>query len=257
MRIVDQPFQLFRGAKARRGREETAHMIAKGAVIRVLLDGHDLDGVIPVAGHARQHFETKFLVGSGLLFLRGHANMALVDEQRRGVRPKIVDAELVFLRRIPNLGRKDLRRLVLHHTPTPSRNAFASASLPLHAELIQVAVVKRVRRQHDFPVARRTFQAPQTVILAFFPTVKVAHEVYRGGIRSPFPEHPPSVGHPLKAEIEVSRCKVREAKPSILRQVLFLLNHIIMSPFDGFGVGFQPRVFLNQHQFVHHLMLHS
>ena len=217
MGVVDEVLQLFRGAEARGSGEETADMIAERAVIRVLLNGHDLDGVVSIVSHARQDVDPEFLERPRLLFLRSHAYMALIDEQWRCVRPKIIDAKLVLLRRVPNLGRKDLRHLILHHTSAPGGDAFTGASLPLHEELVQVAVVERVCGQCDLPIPSRTLEAMKAIILALLPAVKIADEVYRGRIGRPFPERPASVCRAVKAEIEVSGCEVREAQPAVLR----------------------------------------
>ena len=112
-------------------------------------------------------------------------------------------------------------------------------------------MVERVGRQGDLPMAGLAIEAREAVILAFLPSVKVADEVDGRGVRCPLAEHP-AVGRAVQAEVEVAGGEVREALPSVLRQVVFLLDHVVVSPFDGLGVRLEPRVFLNQHGFVHH-----
>ena len=57
-------------------------MVSKGAVVSVLLQGHDLNGIVAQLANAWQHShaEVQVAVDSGLL--TGHANVALVDAQR-------------------------------------------------------------------------------------------------------------------------------------------------------------------------------
>ena len=82
VRSINELLQLLGRTEPRRGREETGHMVAKRAVIRMLGDGHELDGVVAVRLDARQNLFGEFLVSPDLpLFLR-HTNMRLVNQQR-------------------------------------------------------------------------------------------------------------------------------------------------------------------------------
>ena len=63
----------------------------------MFLDGHNLDGVITVGDDARQHVHTEFLVSADALAVLGHANVALIDQQRLGVGHKVLDLELIGL----------------------------------------------------------------------------------------------------------------------------------------------------------------
>ena len=77
---IDERTQLVGGAEAAGGREEARHVVAERAVVRVLLDGHDLDGVVAVGGDARQHLGAEFVVAAHLFLLLSHADVAFVDE---------------------------------------------------------------------------------------------------------------------------------------------------------------------------------
>ena len=44
---IDERFQFVGRTEATTGCEEARYMVAKGAIVRMLLDGHDLNGIIP------------------------------------------------------------------------------------------------------------------------------------------------------------------------------------------------------------------
>lgn len=57
-------------------------MVAKGAIVGVLLQGHDLDGVVPQLANTGKHGHAEVQVAVHPGLLAGHANVALVDTQR-------------------------------------------------------------------------------------------------------------------------------------------------------------------------------
>ena len=79
---IDKGLQLLGCAEtARRGKERT-HVVAEGAVVRVLLYGHNLNAVVACLDHARQHIVLEFRVGSHLFGILSHADVALINQQR-------------------------------------------------------------------------------------------------------------------------------------------------------------------------------
>ena len=62
--------------------KEVGDMVSKRAVVGVLLQGHDLDGVVPQLADARQHGHAEVQVAVHAWLLTGHADVALVDAQR-------------------------------------------------------------------------------------------------------------------------------------------------------------------------------
>jgi len=80
-------------------------MVAKGSVVGVLHDRHDLDRVVAQSLDARQDVVSKFDIGADAVFLLGHADMGFVDQ--RG--PGMVDSEILvipgkFCRGCPDLA---------------------------------------------------------------------------------------------------------------------------------------------------------
>ena len=80
--IVDEGFEFIRRTEATAGRKEIRYMVSEGAVIRVLLDSHDLHAVITQLIDTRQHITTELLVRVHFLLFGTHADMALVDIER-------------------------------------------------------------------------------------------------------------------------------------------------------------------------------
>ena len=170
VRLVDQLFQLVGRTETGRGGEEAAHMIAEGAIVGMLLDGHDLDGVVAILGDAGQHLLAKLAVGAHLLLARAHSDVALVDHQRVRAGLELLDSEFIGFLGVPNLGAEDLGLLVLHHTAYPGRDALARAAVPLHQELEQVAMMQTVGGENAFPHAIGLLL--QLILGVFLPVVE-------------------------------------------------------------------------------------
>ena len=61
--------------------KEVGDMVSKGAIVGVLLQGHDLDGIVAQLADARQHGHAEVQVAVHARLLTGHANVTLVDAQ--------------------------------------------------------------------------------------------------------------------------------------------------------------------------------
>ena len=205
----------------------------------MLLDGHDLDGVVAVGGDAWEYAVTELGVGADAFGLLGHADVALVDEERPRVGGEVLDgpAEGGVL---PYLGGEDVGLGVLDHSGGVGGDAEALTSGPVDAHFVELAVVDFVVGDVNFPYA-----VAQGVELEFgelFPVGKVADEVYLGGIGCPFAERPP-VAYAVEAEVLVSVGEVFE-RVAVGGQVGFLADGVLMAPLDGCGVGLEPGVVL-------------
>ena len=218
MGLVDKCLQFLRCAEAAAGSKETRHMVAEGTIIRMLLDSHDLNGIITVLCNARQHIVLELCICSYFLCILTHADVALVDEQRI-----LLGLEARFFPhighgRIPHLGREDFCIVVLHHATTPGRYPLAFASIPFHLHLIELPMLEVFVAQAQLPVAS-AFNALATVVLIFLPVVEIANEIDIGRIGSPFTEHP-STAQLMKSEIEMTGSKVRKFLLAVLRQLV-------------------------------------
>ena len=80
MRSINQFLQVLGRTETRTWREEIGDMIAKRAVIRMLRDGHKLDGVVAVRLDARQYLLGKLLISPDLPLLLRHTDVRLVNQ---------------------------------------------------------------------------------------------------------------------------------------------------------------------------------
>ena len=77
-------------------------MVSERTIIRMLLNGHNLNTIVSVLLDSRQYILTELIVCSYLFGILRHSDMALVDEKRRLVGLKL--GLLPFIRLgVPNL----------------------------------------------------------------------------------------------------------------------------------------------------------
>ena len=78
-------------------------MITEGAVIGVLLNGHNLNGVIAIFLYSRQDVLGELLVSAHLLGILCHTHVALIDEQRVSMGLEVLLLEDIRLLGVPHL----------------------------------------------------------------------------------------------------------------------------------------------------------
>ena len=239
VRLVHQGLELLGRAETRTQGKEIGHLVAEGAVIRMLLQGHDLDDVIAQGGHPGQHIAAELVETGHLPLLRRHADVALVDERmgpagRAGILPDI------SLLRIPDLGAEHLGNRILDASRGVRRQALTAAARPFDEEFIQFAMAQEHPVQAQFP--RTAAQGRQFIGLCPLPVVAIPDQVDADGIRRPFAKHPGPVRFAVQAEIQV----VVEgfAQPSVRRVAVPHGQNGPVSGINGFLVGKQPGVFV-------------
>jgi hypothetical protein len=79
-------------------------MISKRAIIRMLLDGHQLKAIVAIGYNPRKHIQAKLIICAHLFGVLTHADMAFVDEKRVLVGAKTFFLELIGLGRVPYLS---------------------------------------------------------------------------------------------------------------------------------------------------------
>ena len=209
----------------------------------MLLEGHDLQGVVPEVADARQHVLTELVERGDLLILGAHADMGLVDEGAAVVRDKAGMPPAVFLRRKPYLGGENLRFRILDAAGRIGRKPLAAAAVPLHQPFEQRAVRHLRSRQTEFPVAASDGVQPVSLILP--PAVEIPDEVYRRGIRSPLPEdHFLLVG--VHSVVQVVVHCIREPA-AISGQLLFPDYQFPVAFFNLAPVGHQIWILVEYH----------
>ena len=150
---VNEGLQLVRRTTTAAGGEEGADMISKGAIIRMLLDGHNLNAIVAILHYTRQDILTEFVIRSHFLCILRHPDVALVDKQRVLVDLEFFGLESVRLFGRPNLCGKDMGLFVLYRPCAISRNAFSLSAFPMYGELVQIAMVKGLCGEFEFPVS--------------------------------------------------------------------------------------------------------
>ena len=206
MRLVHEPLQVLRRAETRTDGIKTRHLIAERTVIRMLLDAHQLDGVIPQLGNAGQDIRPELIERRHPAVLHAHAHMRLVNQRMLDGRGFRIFPLVPFFR-FPHLRRKQLGHVVLHHPPHISRNPFTGSSLPFYPQLIEHPVPQRLRRQPQFPHAAR--QRLQAECLTPLPSVRFPNQVNCRSVGRPFAEHP-ALLRPMQTKIQMIVENVRQ-----------------------------------------------
>ena len=240
--IVDELLEFLGSAEAARCSEKVAHVVAEGAVVRVLLDGHNLNGVVAVGMDTRQDAGAEFLVAANALFFLCHAYVALINQQGRHIGHELRVRPSEGAGRGMHLGREDGRLRVLHHAVGISRNAFARPSRPVNYHFIQLAIGHGIGRHGQFPHAgQATFNPVQLVGRTFFPTRKIAHQGYACGVWRPLAEGPAAILAAMQSEIFVSVGKVHQVAAAG-GQLGKLACGVAVAPLDGGSIGVKPGV---------------
>ena len=211
----------------------------------MLLDGHDLDGVVAAGHHAGQHIAAEFVVGAHGLLVLSHADVTLIDEQRCHVGDKVFHLELVGPFRSPHLSRENLGDIVLHHAGGIGRNAFALAALPVNAQFEQVAMFHGALGQHQLPVA--VVQSLHAVGGTFAPVIELSYHIDVGGVGRPLAQHPSPVFSAVQAVIVVGVGKIAQ-RALAAGEFSDFIHSVLMTSLDGLCVRFKPRVVLDDGQ---------
>ena len=240
---VYEIFQFFRCTESTACRKETAHVITEGAIIRMLLNRHDLDAVVAILDDARQNVLLELRVSSHLLSILSHTDVALIDQERSGLWLEVFFLPDVRLR-IPNLGREYFGLLILHHSSCPSRDSLAFATFPMNFHLKEVAVPHCLLGEFQLPVSC-AFYTLSTVLRGLLPIVEVTYQINVRGIRCPLTEDPSTSGL-VQTKVLVTIGKVTQRLLSILGQLVHLPECMLMTSTDGIFIRFQVWVVLDE-----------
>ena len=245
MRFVDKGFQFLRSSETTAGSEERTYVVAERAVVRMLLDSHNLDAVIAVGDDTRKYVVLELRICAHLLCIFAHSYVALIDEQRTLVRLESLFLPNVRLLGCPYLSRENLCVLVLNDTTNPRRDALALATVPLYVHLEEVAVLHCLLRQLQFPVAC-SFDTLSTIFLCLLPVVEVADKIDVCSIRCPLTENPSSARSLVKSVIVVTTGKVRQRDLTVLCQLVYLPHGVLVTSTNSIFKRLQPTVVLHK-----------
>eukprot|EP00166_Cyanidium_caldarium_P005973 ctg_766.g154 len=186
VRRVDERLEVLRCATARAAGEKVGHVVPERGVVRVLHNGHDLDGSVAEAFDTRQHLVAKLGIRADARLIRGHTHVALVDAQRLGARHvlRMLPPVRPLGRRVPKQRVVDERVRVLHQERAPRRIAQQVHPARRHDHHLEFGVVRYGARavlaigQEDAPPAETLIGQG---VAAPIPPVKVARQVHLFG----------------------------------------------------------------------------
>ena len=79
MSSINQFHQLFGSTETERGSKQIGHLIAKRAIIRMFLNGHQLYCIVTQIFNPRQHIFLELPIGRDFLLFGRHAHMCLIN----------------------------------------------------------------------------------------------------------------------------------------------------------------------------------
>ena len=101
----------------------------------MLLQGHNLKGIVAQIGHAGKHITAKFLESRHPFFLAAHSDVALIN-QGRPLSFRTGTAPFVRRFRVPDLGAESFGLFILNGPRHISRQALPASTGPLDKQLV-------------------------------------------------------------------------------------------------------------------------
>ena len=244
MSAVNERLQFLGGSTTAAGGKETADMVTKTSVIGMFLDGHNLDAVISAFGNTGQHVVTELYVCANLLGILSHSHMTFIDEEGVSIGLERGCFPLIFLLGCPYLGAENMSLFVLNHTTCPCGDALALTAFPVHAQLIQVAMLEGCGWKFQFPIVCST-KTLEGILRIFLPSIAITHKINFSGIGRPFSYYP-SLLCLVQTEIEITAGKITQRTLSLVCKLAYLAHGILMTAFNSCRIVLQIRVVLNQ-----------
>ena len=208
----------------------------------MLLNGHELEGVVSGSNDARQGLLGELAPGPDFLLGLSHARVDLVDERCDGFasEARVLPREGCF--RVPDLGVEDESGGVLHDPPGPDRDAVALAAAPVDPQAEEIAVAQRFFRQAQLPDAVLVF-ARECKRLRFLPAGRIPDKKDAGGVRRPLPENP-LVPAQVQPEVLMPRGEIGQGQPAARQAFLRRIDEAEPAA-DAVGIGLKHRVAAN------------
>ena len=170
--------------------------------------------------------------------------MRLVDERcLRRFRRRIHPA--VGLRRLPYLGGKKRRLLILHNPSGICGDALAASAGPLHLQPIELSMFNGPGGESTFPISSSGI-ALQLETVGLLPLGEIPDEPNGRRIRRPLAEHP-TIRCPVKSVVFVGGSPIGETLPSC--KTLGEPLHMGGTPLYRIAIGCEPRIVNKQTNF--------
>ena len=219
MGFINKPFQRLGSSETGGDRKEIADLVAERAVVGMLHDRHDLNGVVAKLVDAGQNVFPELIEGANLALLLAHTDMALVNKKvllghKAAVRP------LEFL-----LG-------IIDHRVPGDGLGILEHPLCVQGDAVQFLPVVDYNRNHGHAVlegVRSLEEEFEHAVLLFLhrmliavPAAEITGEVHLLRGRCPLPVVP-AVLCLVKTKVAVAVCKIRQGL-SLFQQFLFLFR---------------------------------
>ena len=144
-------------------------MIAERTVVRMLLYGHYLYGVVAVGGNTRQNVFAELIICAYSFALLRHAYVAFVYQKRFGIGHESLHFPFVWFLRTPYLGREYVCLLILDHPVGIGRNTLAASAFPADIHFVQISVAQGCGRELYLPDAVGGRYTTQGILAHDFP----------------------------------------------------------------------------------------
>ena len=232
---VDQFLQFLRHAEPGRSGKEIGNLVAKGCIVRMLHDSHDLNGVVTQILDAGQRVLTELIEGADFALLLRHTDVALIDEEilfglEVGIRP--VEGRHFVDRGTPGGGAG-----VLDDTGGIQGDAIQLLAVMYHNGHDALAFFQGILTGQE--------QLKNAILLALhrmgvtIPTAEVTGQVHSFGGRGPFPIDPATF-YLMETIVKMTVCKIR--KRSVNRQISLLFLEIAHAHLNIGLKGLQIRI---------------
>ena len=195
--LIHQVFQVLGLAEPGGGGEEVGDLVAEGAVVGMLHNGHELDGVVARLLDSGQGVVGELAVGAHLTLLLGHTHVGLVDVQL------VLAYEILVRPRedlpvVDDLAGKGQGLGVLDHPVGVQGDMLGAGHIGVHNSFDLAALPQSVvALQEDFPVAVSDVGQGMAGLV---PAVEVTLQVQLVGAGRPLPVDPAAL-HMVEAEV--------------------------------------------------------
>ena len=234
---IDQHFQLLRRTKPGGCGKEIGHLVAKRGIVRVLHNGHNLDGIIAQRLDFRQDMHPEFLISAYLSVLLSHTDVALVDKQLLlGLKFTVRPCKFRF--RVPNHAVPLDGHRVLLHPVDIQRNPLQLSAAGYHYGHYLLTVLQAVSTGQK--------QCKHAVFSLFhgigvsIPAAEITGQVQLLRCRRPLPVDP-AIFCFVETEIQMSRCKILQ-RLTIGQKLFFLFLKILLPQIKVGLVGLQKGI---------------
>ena len=155
----------------------------------MLLESHNLEGIIAELLHTWKYVLAELIKSTDLLLLAGHAYVALIDERILPFRHERVLPYIWF--GVPHLSAENFGYGILYTAAHIGRKTLSASTRPLDVELVELAMCKEMFGNMQFPVAvAHRMEFPCGIP---FPAVEITYHEDLAGIWSILTEHPISI----------------------------------------------------------------